>query len=120
MANIIIPARHRADGEAHPFKTLWETPAQMQVAFTEFVRILAASFRDDAVRDGHEFALRHNTDAERKRRTAIMDRWYRTLRAEGFGHVRAMDELSRALRAELDGAPYTMPERNRVWAPGEA
>lgn len=120
MANIIIPARHRADGETHPFKTLWETPAQMQRAFSEFVKILAGSFRADAARDGDAFALRHNTEAERKRRTAIMDRWYRALRAEGFGHVRAMDELPLALRAELDGAPYTMPERNRVWAPGEA
>lgn len=116
MPQIIIPTQHRSDGR--PFAELAGDPALQIKAMRQFMAILAKSFQQDALTLGVDAARRHLTDAEKKRRADIMQRWYRELRALGFGHIRAMDELPKALRAELDGLPYTPPERRRVWAPG--
>ncbi len=116
MAHIIVPAQHRSDGS--PFLGLTKDPRQEREATAAFVRILSASFDDDVRLRGREAALRGLTISEQRRRAGIMARWYRDLRGMGHGHIRAMDELAKALRAELDGLPYTPPERNRLWAPG--
>jgi len=115
MANIIIPQQHRADGQ--PFAELAGDTRKVREALVLFTQILAQSFNDDAVIYGVDYAKRHSTDTERKRRADIMGRWYRDLRNAGYGHIQTMDEIPKALRAELDGGNYTPPERNRLWAP---
>jgi len=118
MAHVIVPPMHKADGG--PFADLTKDQRQYHVAMRRFVAILAESFRTDAARLGADRAAKLHTQAEERRRADILGRWYRDLRHAGHSHERSMDELSRALRAELDGAPYTPPERNRLWAPGDA
>lgn len=117
MSTIIVPSHHRADTK--PFAELADEPAKRARAVMQFAGILERSFNQDAVMHGIDFVKRHNTDTERKRRADIMGRWYRDLRNLGYGHIQTMDEIPKALRAELDGGNYEPPERKRLWAPGE-
>ena len=52
-------------------------------------------------------------------RAAIIGEWFRIMRAElGFGMIKTMDELPKALRKKLDGETYAPPEPKLLWAPG--
>lgn len=114
---VIIDPFHASD-QQHPFAELQRDPDRMRRAVARFERILEASFAFDAQRDGADFAARINTAAERRRRAQILARWFRTLRGLGHSVERSMDDLSRALRSELDGLDYQPPPKNRVWLPG--
>jgi len=114
MSMIIVPGQHRSDG--NPFANLLNDEQQLHRAMSDFAKILARSFRDDAILHGVDFAKRHNTEKERKRRADIMGRWYREMRDAGYGYIQTMDEIPKALRAELDGDNYMPPQKNRLWA----
>ena len=118
MANVIIPGIHRAD--ANPFAGMLNDDNQIVRAVHDFTRILRDSFVFDAQHhpQGYEFVKRINTAAERTHRVNIMARWFRELRGLGYGYVRAMDEIPKALRAELDGGSYTPPDPKRLWVTG--
>ena len=117
MVEILIPATHRSD-KGHPFADLQDDPQMFRRAVVRFGRTLARSFAEDAARIGAANAERLNTDSERKRRVAILAKWYRILTGdERYSPQHALDEIPRALRAELDGTPYAPPPANRVWAP---
>jgi hypothetical protein len=113
----IIDPFHASDTQ-HPFKELERDPARLRATMARFERILEASFAFDAQRDGTDFAARINTAAERRRRAAILAKWFRALRGLGHSVERSIDDLSRALRCELDGDAYQPPPKNRVWLPG--
>lgn len=115
MSMIVVPKQNRAD--QRPFADLAEDPDKFHRAMRRFVLILEQSFTVDARLHGADFARRHKTDTEMKRRADIIGRWYRQMRNLGYGHIQTMDELPKALRAELDGECYTPPERSRLWVP---
>ena len=57
------------------------------------------------------------TQAEIKRRFDICLRWFKELRFERkFSIERCVDEMPKALRAELDGLPY-QPHGRSLWMP---
>lgn len=116
MSMIIIPQQHRAD--ASPLAELDYDPVKKDQTVVQIMQCVAQSFRDDAVRDGVDRARSYRTTRERDRRVKILLRWYSWLRRNGYGHIQTMDEIPKALRAELDDGNYTPPERNRLWAPG--
>jgi hypothetical protein len=117
MGRIIAPAFIK--DRPTPFSDLLNTPQQFQRVEAAFCRILSASFLEDERRSGKEFVARIRTQLEERRRADILGKWFRILRGElGFGMIRTMDELPKALRKELDGETYTPPEKNRLWAPG--
>lgn len=68
----------------------------------------------------HSFAshpMRHKTADEVKRRFEICVKWFRVFRTEKkFSIDRSVDQLGRALRAELDGVEYK-PHERALWAP---
>lgn len=115
MSMIVVPKNPMAEGK--PFADLAEDPEKFRRAMRRFVLILEQSFTVDARLHGEAFAKRHKTELEMKRRANILGKWYRSLRNLGYGHIKTMDELPKALRAELDGESYTPPERSRLWVP---
>lgn len=65
-------------------------------------------FADVIERSFTTHPMRHITDHEIKRRGFILIRWFRILRGEKrWALDRALHEVGRALRAELDGLTYT-------------
>ncbi len=116
MGTVIIPTQHKADGNSFAGMLGNRT---FDEASRDFVRILASSFRADRERNGADYEARIHTQTEERRRADILGRWFRELRGAGFSYARTMDELPKALRAELDGGCYTPPERHRLWTPGE-
>lgn len=66
--------------------------------------------------------MRHKTEAEVRRRFDICVRWFRTFRTDSrfkFSIDRCVNELPKALRAELDGVTYT-PHTRALWTPGDS
>jgi len=117
MAEILIPARATTD-RGHPFADLAADPALRALVECGMTRALSAASREDARRNGAEFARRIDTLAERRRRFGILAKWYGILTVDcRYSSQHALDELPRALRAELDGTPYTPPPANRLWSP---
>jgi hypothetical protein len=117
MVQVLIAATDRSD-TGHPFAELQDDPLAFRRAARGFMTALAISFNEDAKRVGSDRATRLNTDTERKRRAAILAKWYRILtRDMGYSPPHALDEIPRALRAELDRTPYAPPPATRVWAP---
>lgn len=117
MVELLIPAMHRSD-RGHPFAALASQPSVLRKVEAGFTRALTDAYREDAKRNGQAFADRINTESERRRRFAICAKWYEIFTNEcQFSPLRAVDELPRALRAELDGTPYAPPPANRLWAP---
>lgn len=114
---VIIDPFHASD-QQHPFAELSRDPTRMRACMVRFERILEASFAFDEQRDGKDFAARINTGAERRRRAHLLAKWFRTLRHLGHSVERSLDDLSRALRCELDGMDYRPPPKHRVWLPG--
>lgn len=106
--------------ERAPYLALANSPQDYRRVADAFVRILKASFDEDARRSGQAFADRVHTQGEERRRARILGKWFRELRNSGFSTSRTLDEVQRALRTELDGGTYTPPEGNRLWAPGGA
>jgi len=75
-----------------------------------FERELRKSFATDEHRMGKAFRERVQTQAELKRRSQIMARWFRVFRGDlGYSLARCEAEMGRALRSELDGELYTPP-----------
>jgi hypothetical protein len=71
-------------------------------------RAVAASFKQDGAR---------MTSAEVRRRFAICERLFRTLRGElGWGLHRVLDHIPQYLRCELDGQPWK-PDERTIWMP---
>lgn len=63
--------------------------------------------------------VRHLTDAEIKRRFAICEKWFRTLRGDKrWGIDRTLDAIPLALEGELSGVGYE-PDGRAVWCPGD-
>lgn len=117
MAEILITA-HASSDRGHPFAALADQPALRTRVERGMTRALSLVYQEDARRNGAEFARRVDTSAERRRRFAILTRWYGILTVDcRYSPQHALDELPRALRAELDGTPYTPPPANRLWSP---
>lgn len=116
---IVVPIGPIED--PRPFLSLLNERGNYPLVARKFASTLAASFAEDARRNGAEFVRKIHTQDEEKRRAEILGKWFRRLRGDlGFSLNRTLDELPRALRAELDGGSYTPPEKNRLWAPGGA
>lgn len=114
---VIIDPFHRSD-QRHPFKDLERNPMLLRNAMQKFELILEQSFVEDIERHGKDFTARINTANERSRRAEILAHWFRILRDLGHSTERAMDDLGRALRCQLDGTEYRPPPKHRVWIPG--
>jgi len=110
MVELILPPRLRS--ASHPFADLCNKPADLQVVAHSVATSLARSFKDDAAR--HDGLFITHTAAEERRRAEILFKWFRRLRGDlGYSLSMALDELPRALRAELDGTPYEPPPKGR-------
>lgn len=117
MPEILIPALHRSD-KGHPFAPLASQPELRRKVEVGFVRALQVAYQQDVAAIGKAYADRLNTEAERRRRFAILSKWYEILTGDcRFSPQHAVDELPRALRAELDGTPYAPPPASRLWSP---
>lgn len=116
MGLILVPGREQS--ASTPFLDLVRDEAELHGVFNAIFGIVAQSFRNDAARNGAEHAQRVQTEAEMKRRADICGRWFRVMRGDlHWSKPRILDELPRALQAELDGGTYTPPERS-LWAAG--
>lgn len=117
MVEILIPALDSSN-KGHPFAELAGQPAARAAVEKGMTRALSLAYQEDARRSGSEFARRMDTLAERRRRFKILVKWYGILTVDcRYSPQHAVDELPRALRAELDGTPYAPPPANRLWAP---
>lgn len=84
---------------------------EAELALNRFTLAIQASFATHPVR--------HLTGDEVKRRWAIVERWYRIMRADlGWGQAKALDHVAKALKSELDGVPWTPPTRS-LWRVGD-
>jgi hypothetical protein len=100
-----------------PWLDLLNEPGDYERVACVINRTIARSFQVDAQRHGAAFAAKVATQAEGKRRAEIIARWFEVLRREfGFSLAQTLDELPRALRAELDGGSYQPPGRNMLWS----
>ena len=116
MANIIIARSPSAINS--PFADLVSKPEDFKKVINTMTNALAASFNRDEQLHGVAFREKIQTQAEVKRRTDILGRWFRVLRGDcGLSLIRALDELPKALKAEINGEEYTPPEKNRLWSP---
>lgn len=114
---IIVPGKDSAD--RHPFESLTRNRQEFAKAVNGVIRIVHQSFIEDAKRTSVDHVRRVRTEREEKRRTDICGKWFRRFRGDlGFGLIKTLDELPKALRAELDGAKYTPPAAGRLWVPG--
>lgn len=102
MAGELLEAMRSEDGGVD---------ADMRARVTNrFMRTIERSFEDDKSRV---------TGSEVRRRFRICERWFRELRAEhGWSTSRILDNLSRILRADLDGAPFDPSTERMIWTPG--
>jgi hypothetical protein len=117
MVEILIPALHRSD-KGHPFAPLASQPELRRKVEVGLIRALQTAYRQDVAAIGKDYADRINTEGERRRRFAILVHWYEMLTGDcRYSPQHAVDELPRALRAELDGTPYAPPPANRLWTP---
>lgn len=93
------------------FLELASNPALEMKVRSRVVQILGQSFMKDGARQ---------TQDEVRRRFKILENLIRTLRTDcGWAYDRILDELPRALRAKLDGAPWE-PDKRTIWSPGAA
>lgn len=98
--------------EARPFADLLSDPEQLKAVTDAFTRMIGVSFAGAG-------QMRRPTAAEIKRRFGICERWFRTLRADLHWSVqRSLDEIPRALAAELRGETYE-PAKRSVWVPSD-
>lgn len=92
-----------------PLTDLLGSPTAIGTVTNGITKAIAKSFRSHP--------MRHQTGAEVKRRFEICVKWFKLLRMEKKWSIdRAVSELHKALRAELDGSEYKPDERS-VWAP---
>jgi hypothetical protein len=83
----------------HVYKEFCEVPRQLVEVLEGMTEVVGGSF----LVDGSTM-----TRAEVKRRSDICAKWIMTLRRDlGWSITRILDDLSKALRCELDGIPYT-------------
>jgi len=100
---------------------LLDDPVQAKQAFVMFQRILAGSFREEERRHGKEFRKRIQTQDEMNRRADIIAKWFREMRCSlGYSMQKCMAEIPNALRAELDGARYTPPPKDKMYRAAES
>jgi len=119
MGSLIVPGTFAQNPT--PFLELVSHRHDYDRVMQTFIKVLRESFQEDARRHGRGFVERIHTQHEEKRRAGIIGKWFRELRGGlGFSLARTLDELPKALRAELDGGSYTPPEASRLWAPGGA
>jgi hypothetical protein len=87
-----------------PFADLLNDPANMQMVVEHLRHTIVASFAIDARELGRPPQI---TTAKVKERWQICERWFRIMRGElGFGLVRTLDTIPRALAHELLGLPF--------------
>ena len=116
---IIVPMQHRSDGT--PFGDLVRDERELAKAVNAVIRMVQQSFVDDRRRQMQGLGIARQTEREEKRRVDICGAWFRTTRGDfGWSLVKTLDELPKALRAELDGAEYKPPAAGRLWVPGGA
>ena len=79
-----------------------------------------ASFRNDAAQYGDAFAARVRTGHEQRRRIQLCMDWFKTMRMEyGYGPIKTIDELPKALEITLSGGTYIPVVTNSLWVPKE-
>ena len=116
MSIVIEPSS--PSGNSTPFAALVGKPEDMQKVCAAFVEIVRKSFDRDEVMNGRVFRQKIQTESEVKRRSAILGKWFRIMRADlGLGLSRTLDELPRALQAEIEHTEYKLPNKNRLWSP---
>jgi len=86
--------------DARPFKELFNSPADFQRVFDRLEHTIWWSFAYiDTRLTGRTPVI---TKAETRRRFQICEKWFRILRGEmGFGLIRTLDTIPRALASEL-------------------
>jgi hypothetical protein len=97
------------DTLTHLYLVFREQPEQLNVVMEEMTLIVGGSF----LADGSKM-----TRNEVKRRLQMSAKWLLTLRQDvGWSVQRALDELPKALRSELDGIPYEPSREGRsTWS----
>lgn len=91
-----------------PFAELFADKPALARAVNSFYKTIAESFIQCGGR---------TSESEIKRRFAICEKWFRTLRADLKWSVdRCLSELPRALVAELNGEKYE-PVNRAIWLP---
>jgi hypothetical protein len=118
MVDLLIAGADRSDQKGHPFAELRDQPQLYGKVVGGFEKALKHSFREDRDRMGEEFVRKIQTLFEVRRRFKILSKWYQILVNESrFSPQHAIDEIPRALRAELDGTPYEPPQSTHLWTP---
>lgn len=113
MANIIVQKNpfQELDEDEIPFVQLIKNPIDGYNLRNAMCKALQKSFDEDEKRMGSSFRNHIQTQHEVKRRTEILCKWFRTVRAEmGYSTDRAISILYPALRTELDGGVYEPPK----------
>ncbi len=92
-----------------PLTDLLQTPASLSAVTIGIQRAVERSLKSHP--------MRKLTRDEVKRRFGICVRWFKVLRVEKKLSIeRCVDEMPKALRAELDGRPYEAHARS-LWLP---
>jgi len=114
MTNIIVPEPFGK--KTYPFAELVRSPREGYGVYAAICAALEQSFREDERRLGSSFRERIQTQAEVRRRTEILCKWFRTLRADcGYSVSRAKATIGQALRAELDGGNFEPPKAEGMY-----
>jgi hypothetical protein len=94
-----------------PLTDLLQTPASLGAVTKGIQRAVERSLKSHP--------MRHLTRDEVKRRFDICVRWFKVLRMDKKLSIeRCVDEMPKALRAELDGKKYE-PHVRSLWMPGD-
>lgn len=105
-----------------PFAEFLNSPAEATEVSNAIHDMIMKSFGTDAARKALSTGRGEvrATQAEVRRRFNIIADWFKVLRGDmGWSMKRTIDELPKALRAQLDGGTY-VPNTRALWAPGES
>lgn len=102
---------HRTD--ARPFAELFNDPTDFNRVFDSLEHTIMASFAIDYAVLGREPEI---TEEKVKARFKICEKWFRVMRGElGFGLVKTLDLIPKALACELTDQEYDPEKEGSAW-----
>jgi hypothetical protein len=104
--------------EQTPLAKLVGNKQELQQVYDKVHELVYRSFIEDRQRD--PLMRPNNTKQEIRRRVLICSAWFQYARKElGYGLVKALDLMGRALRSELDGVEFDpgRPDGRVLWTP---
>lgn len=104
--------------EQTPLARLVDNKAELQQVYDKIHELVFRSYIEDKERD--PLAGNHNTKQETRRRVYICVAWFQYARRElGYGLVKTLDLMGKALRSELDGIEFdpARPDGRVLWTP---